>query len=432
MVYNMETNEKIDLLNLAKKYAELFNKEKDNFPYRLNVINELHDDENAHSRILIRLLQYKDKDEYTWLKFFVNRMKDYCEGEFDIEISNPKIKTEHDTGDGRIDGFIWEEGKYAIIIENKIWNAPDQKEQIDRYVNYVNQHHEVKDENIYVIYLTLDGSKEVSENSLSDITKNNLGNRFITMNFQDDIIPWLEEDVLPNCKVKEKCLGSAVYQYIDYLKDRLGQLDYQIQAQKNALKQILEIMNVSETYKDLKNKYNDVQKLAIALGNEVNNLGNNVAGKFQELTQKCFADFTDFIFDDNNKIKLDVGYYQVYNKQWNGIEDLHPHLEWCPISYSNLFESKKLTFVFHIEGNKREECGEILLEIAKDENIGYLKKYKYTSNTYYKKEYELTKPFASMTEDEQRKFLESVYLSEEVKKIIELMNKTIAEMNNQN
>ena len=56
MVYNMETNEKIDLLNLAKKYAELDNKEKDNFPYRLNVINELHDDENAHSRILIRLL----------------------------------------------------------------------------------------------------------------------------------------------------------------------------------------------------------------------------------------------------------------------------------------------------------------------------------------------------------------------------------------
>lgn len=426
MVYNMETNEKIDLLNLAKKYAELFNKEKDNFPYRLNVINELHDDENAHSRILIRLLQYKDKDEYTWLKFFVNRMKDYCEGEFDIEISNPKIKTEHDTGDGRIDGFIWEEGKYAIIIENKIWNAPDQKEQIDRYVNYVNQHHEVKDENIYVIYLTLDGSKEVSENSLSDITKNNLGNRFITMNFQDDIIPWLEDDILPNCKVKEKCLGSAVYQYIDYLKDRLGQLDYQRQAQKNALKQILEIMNVSETYKDLKNKYNDVQKLAIALGNEVNNLGNNVAGKFQELTQTCFEDFTDFKFGGNNKIKLDGGYYQVYNKQWNGIKDLHPHFEWYPISYSDLFESKKLTFVFHIEGQEKEKCADILLQKANADSIDYLKKY--TSNTYYKEEYKLLKPFASMNDDERREFLKSVYSSEEVKKIIELMNGTIAEM----
>lgn len=420
MVYNMETNEKIDLLNLAKKYAELYNKEKDNFPYRLNVINELHDDENAHSRILIRLLQYKDKDEYTWLKFFVNRMKDYCEGEFDIEILNPEIKTEHNIGYGRIDGFIWEKGKYAIIIENKIWNAPDQKEQIDRYVNYVNQHLEVKDENIYVIYLTLDGSKEVSENSLSNITKNNLGNRFITVNFQDDIIPWLEDDILPNCKVKEKCLGSAVYQYIDYLKDRLGQLDYQRQAQKNALKQILNDMKMAEA----ENYYKELKKLAIALGNEVNILGNNVAGKFQELTKTCFADFTDFNFDDNNRIKLDGGYYQVYNKQWNGIKDLNPHFEWYPISYSYLFESKKLTFVFHIEGNKREECGKILLQKA--EKNKYLERI--NSTTYYKKEYTLEVPFASMNDDEQREFLKSVYSSEEVKKIIELMNGTIDEM----
>lgn len=419
MVYNMETNEKIDLLNLVKKYAELFNKEKDNFPYRLNVINELHDDENAHSRILIRLLQYKDKDEYTWLKFFVNRMKDYCEGEFDIEISNPKIKTEHDTGDGRIDGFIWEEGKYAIIIENKIWNAPDQKEQIDRYVNYVNQHHEVKDENIYVIYLTLDGSKEVSENSLSDITKNNLGNRFITMNFQDDIIPWLEEDVLPNCKVKEKCLGSAVYQYIDYLKERLGQLDYQKQAQKQALKQILNDMNIAENYKELKN-------LAIALGNKVNELGKEVADEFQCLTQEYFRNIEGFC--DNNRIKLDSGYYQVYNEQWVEINDLNPHLEWCPISYSDLFDNYKLTFVLHIEGNKREKCAQILLQKAgKNEYLNRI-----NSTTYYKKEYSLEKPFASMTDEERRQFLQGVYSSEEVKKIIELMNETIAEMNNQN
>ena len=166
--------------------------------------------------------------------------------------------------------------------------------------------------------------------------------------------------------------------------------------------------------------------MAIALGNEVNNLGNNVAGKFQELTQKCFADFTDFNFGDNNKIKLDGGYYQVYNNQWNKIKDLRPHFEWYPISYSDLFESKKLTFVFHIEGQKKEKCADILLQKANADSIDYLKKY--ISNTYYKKEYKLPKPFASMNDDEQREFLKSVYSSEEVKKIIELMNGTIAEM----
>ena len=426
MVYNMETNEKIDLLNLAKKYAELFNKEKDNFPYRLNVINELHDDENAHSRILIRLLQYKDKDEYTWLKFFVNRMKNICEEDININVSNPKIETEHNTGNGRIDGLIWEEGKYAIIIENKIWNASDQENQIGRYVEYVTN----KVESIYVIYLTLDGGKIISEYSLSDETRKILGNRFIPMNFQDDIILWLEEDVLPNCKVKEKCLGSAVYQYIDYLKERLGQLDYQRQAQKNALKQILNDMNIAVDYKDLKNKYNDVQLLASALGNEVNELGKKVADEFQNLTKKCFEYMTDFDFCDNNRIKLDGGYYQVYNEQWVKINNLNPHLEWCPISYSDLFESKNLTFVFHIEGKMKEKCAEILKAKAECENIDYLQKY--TSNTYYKKEYSLEKPFASMTDEERRQFLQGVYSSEEVKKIIELMNGTIAEMNNQN
>ena len=164
IVYNMEIKKKKyeDLLFFAKQYANLYNKEKENFPYRLNVINELHDDENAHSRILIRLLQYKDKGEYTWLKFFINRMKDSYEGDVDIKISNPEIKTEHNTGDGRIDGLIWEKCKYVIIIENKIWNAPDQENQIDKYVEYVNK---LGYKNIYVIYLTLDGSKKVSKNS---------------------------------------------------------------------------------------------------------------------------------------------------------------------------------------------------------------------------------------------------------------------------
>ena len=405
-----------DLLFFAKQYANLYNKEKENFPYRLNVINELHDDENAHSRILIRLLQYKDKGEYTWLKFFISRM-----GDVNIKISNPEIKTEHNTGDGRIDGLIWENCKYAIIIENKIWNAPDQENQIDRYVKYVNQHIKVKYENIYVIYLTLNGSKIISEYSLSDQTRKRLGNRFIPMSFQDDIIPWLEDDILSNCKVKEKCLGSAVYQYIDYLKDRLGQLDYQKQAQKNALKQILTDMNIAENYKELK-------ELANALGNEVNELCKQVAVKFGEITSKCFD--SDFTY--NNRIKLDGnGYYQIYNKQWVEINDLNPHLEWVPISYSDLFESCELTFVFHIENGRKEKCAEILLKKAKEENIDYLTKSSSKSNTYYKKVYSLKKPFASMTDEEQRQFLQGVYSSEEVKKIIELMNETIAEMQKQ-
>ena len=44
-------------------------------------------------------------------------------------------------------------------------------------------------------------------------------------------------------------------------------------------------MNIAENYKELKN-------LAIALGNEVNELGKKVAEEFQNLTKKCFEYMT--------------------------------------------------------------------------------------------------------------------------------------------
>lgn len=421
------------ILDAAHQYSILYKKEKDKFPYRLNVIEELHDDENAHSRILLRLLQYKDGNDYVWLKSFINRMNDCCEGGVNFDVSNPKIDTEHPTDDGRVDGFIFEQGKYAIIIENKIWDATDQYKQIDRYVEYA-QKCGVDSESIFVIYLTRNGSKVVSKESLSKETSEMLGKRFIPMSFQYDILPWLEEDVLPNCKIKEKCLETAVYQYIDYFKGLFGQLNYQKQAQKNALKQILKDMGIEDNYTELKAKYKEVQELATTLGNKVNEIDKKVADKFQQLTKEVFSNKEDFAFKDNNQIKY--GYYQVYNECWETIRDLHPHLEWNPISYSDLFNKNKLTLVLHIEpwNGTEEECNNyaaLLLDIAK-EKYDYIKKY--DNRTFFQKDYEIPngKTFASMAEEEQRAFLKEVYSSEEIQTIIGLVNETIEKMKNGN
>ncbi|MBO4875470.1 MAG: PD-(D/E)XK nuclease family protein [Bacteroidales bacterium] len=416
-----------DLLDVAQRYSALYRKEKDRFPYRLNVIKELHDDENAHSRILVRLLQYKENGEYTWLLSFVNRLNDLCDGEANIEVARPIIDTEHSTGNGRIDGLVIEDGKYAIIIENKIWYAGDQYKQIDKYVKYVNRQHSVPNDNIYVVYLTLNGSKVVSDDSLSKETKSILGNRFIPMSFQYDILPWLENDVLPNCKLKERCLETALYQYIDYLKGLFGQLDYQKQAQKSAINQILKEMDAPENYTEIRKKYKEVQELATALENRVNELGKLAADKFQQLTREYFCD--DIVWIDKNQIKYDSGYYQIFNKQWYGIKDLYPHLEWVPMTYTRLFESNVLKLVLHIEGDsaKKDKCGKILLEKAEGKNIKHLRKYK--STTYFSKEYSLKgKTFATMSDEEQRGFLHDIYGSAEIKQIIELMDETIAEM----
>lgn len=420
------------ILDAAHQYSVLYKKEKDKFPYRLNVIEELHDDENAHSRILLRLLQYKDGNDYVWLKSFINRMNDCCEGGVNFDVSNPKIDTEHPTDDGRVDGFIFEQGKYAIIIENKIWDATDQYKQIDRYVEYA-QKCGVDTKNIFVIYLTRNGSKIVSKESLSKETSEMLGKRFIPMSFQYDILPWLEEDVLPNCKIKEKCLETAVYQYIDYFKGLFGQLNYQKQAQKSALKQIFKDMGIEENYTEIEKKYQEVQALANTLENKMNSMGKQVADKFQQLTKEYFDSTEDFSFNDNNQIRSSEGFFQIYDTRWTVIPDLCPHLEWVPISYNKLFGKLKLSFVLHIEGDakKKNRCAQILLEKAKETNIDYVRKY--STNTYFRREYHLPqKTFASMTEGEQRAFLKDVYSSEEIQTIIGLVNDTIEKMKNGN
>ena len=53
------------LLIFADSFKEALTKEKRQLPYHINVIDELHINENAHSRILLKLLQFRNtKGEY--------------------------------------------------------------------------------------------------------------------------------------------------------------------------------------------------------------------------------------------------------------------------------------------------------------------------------------------------------------------------------
>ena len=132
--------------SLIDKFSILYSKEFNKLPYRLNLLDDLTTNENAHSKFLIRLLQYKPA-----LPHFLNYlMESYSSFEFDIELINEPILTWEKM---RIDGLIKESRKYAIIIENKIHNAEEQEHQIGRYIEKcksigfrVNQ--------IFILYLT--------------------------------------------------------------------------------------------------------------------------------------------------------------------------------------------------------------------------------------------------------------------------------------
>ena len=211
---------------LLEEFTRRYKHLKQKLPYHINVIDELHVNENANSRILVSLFKYKDNGEYTLLKSFIrNRLSNW-----DIDVFEPQISSE----DWRIDLLVREKGKYAIIFENKIYDAVLQKNQLARYIIKM-RNEDFDPEQIYVVFLPpqkydptdcswkvpigecetcCDAAKCPNMNSL----KAEFEDRFKIITFREDIIAWLEEDVIPNCRQKETYLYTAAMQYLDYLK----------------------------------------------------------------------------------------------------------------------------------------------------------------------------------------------------------------------
>ena len=133
--------------------------------------------ENTHSRIIASLLDpsgsHGQKDKYLKLLLQVIGMNDI------IDTKNAKVKTEHPTGNGRIDILIEDDKHHAIIIENKIY-AQDQSEQLKRYDEFASKAYKG---NYKILYLTLFG-KEASSQSGKNVS-------YARVSYESDIIDWL-------------------------------------------------------------------------------------------------------------------------------------------------------------------------------------------------------------------------------------------------
>ena len=203
------TQEEVNrLLDLAKSYNEEREKKLSELPFFYNILEEVRVNENAHTRLLMRLLEYKRARQH----FF-----DYLgKGFASLEMPNPKITAEKH----RIDGLILEEGKYAIIIENKVCGAVDQEGQLGRYINLCVEDLKYKKEQIHILYLVDRPGQEPSEQTW-DGYKEEFEGRTLVLSYTEDIIPWMQKflDALEsNKQEKEKLLRSGVAQYLDYLK----------------------------------------------------------------------------------------------------------------------------------------------------------------------------------------------------------------------
>ena len=235
----MSTENIYDLLGLLSKIEVIYTNKLNEFPYQVNLLDEIHANENAHTRILTALLRYIRNGKHVILESYVD-MALRLQNLQSLTIEKPIINFNDDF----IDCFIYEVGKYAIIIENKIHWAVDQDKQIDRYISTALARG-IPQNQIYVIYLTSDGKKEVSNYSYSEESKILLGNRFITMNYRDNVLPWLINDILPDCPIKEDNLITAIKQYIDHLMGMFGLRNNQQDTISSITKDMENILGIS-------------------------------------------------------------------------------------------------------------------------------------------------------------------------------------------
>lgn len=188
-------------------------------PYHINLIDELRINENAHSRILAKLLQYRNQDRhYELLESFVEYIKNNygrVSEEFDtINIISPIITQEK----RRIDLWVRDSSSNcALIFENKIYDANDQESQLYRYIEET-RNAPFDDNRIFVFYLTK-FEKEPSNQTWGDNeTKQLFKTRFVNLTFRYDILNWLNNCVRPNIRPQDIYLSSAVIQYVDFLE----------------------------------------------------------------------------------------------------------------------------------------------------------------------------------------------------------------------
>lgn len=393
--------------------------------------------ENDHTKYLLSILRYHDAHgNYPVLADFLSRFTD-GKGSMN-NYTNPKnvrIEFSHKTSSGEfnkqgfIDGLITFDDnneKVGIIIENKIHGACDQTNQVRNYISHLRNQNDIKLENIWVLYITSDGIKVVSEESYKKELEDkgtNIGNRFIEINYKEDITEWLQNDILNNGYYPES-LTSIVRTYFNYLRNDLFCDDLDINLQNKFLEEFEIPTDLNEL------KPGDWEKL-ISLRN---NVGINDAEASIDTTildgvlSSIFERITVLAFDKFERISI-----EILNKHWaeelkemgittwqashhniltSGYLQLRlvkernsAHIEWIPISIHSMLFENNYTITLHCEGNSHKE----LL----NKWIGELEPKRPANGKIVRRgcslKIESSKPLAKMSESELEAFLTKLY-----------------------
>ena len=255
-LYSSMNNYNKEVINLIsnlekeniKRYEDILEKQGAKLNFNIfDIITDKWKRENLHSEILKFLLE-------NYEEFFDNFL-DFIEIKNKEEYSNSEITNE----EAKIDILIKSENK-AIIVENKINEAPDQNEQLARYYKKVK--YEYKKEVEKIIYIVPSENKNPNEQTFGkdEKIKKEINDRFIKIKgfdgSENDLVSCLEKSrdkLKANLEKTKNNLDSEnfhklffINHYIEILK-RTGAGDMS----EVELKFFEEIMEKYKTDKDI-------------------------------------------------------------------------------------------------------------------------------------------------------------------------------------
>ena len=314
----------IELLELYDIIQDVKEEEKKKLPYRLNVLIDANPLEPDVSKMLAGFFMQKTNGDYRILKSFI---KTFWGDSLAAMITNPTFSTEETVkGDYRIDILIYEKEKYAIVLENKIWDAPDQPHQLANYIDaMLSSRYGFGKEQVYVAYLPKTNDHEPSLNSWKSQEggcsyKNEFEERYRLLDFTEKILPWLESS-----KAVQEISNNPHFEYsrflfIDFLKRKLDLDSIDKMEQKEIEKKLKERLYTEDAVADASKLLQMIDKLPkIPMDEVVKRLSvlrkDRTKAAMQQWLNKLEADYPDYaIHDDRCGAHMAVGVHVPYKE----------------------------------------------------------------------------------------------------------------------
>ena len=437
-----------------KKVAELiegssYRASKGQNPYNLFTAWKM--SENDHTKMFLALMRYRDASgRYALLNSFLNRFAKgrdkmiHYQNISDVNILF-NLRYTNDTANSFIDGLITFTAngmRIAVIVENKIYDAPDQPNQISSYIEHMTKDEGVDVNNVWVFYMTGDGSKEVEEQSYGCNAGTDIGRRFVPLAYNSDIINWLKSDIL-EARIYPEALTSVVRSYVESLeKDLFAEDNSDNQRMDKLCNSVMGHHNLKKVTKDQCNTLYAFRKAVAEVRNQmrediangsaedmhvVDNLYAIVRKVIQKLEQLAFGVFeesTATLLNEHWKRELKkhggvrwtvahrgVGGDNAFLQVRLGNEWESAHWEWIPVSTAKMFTDTEYTLELHVEHNValankwREHLRSNPVMLPQSADLG-----KDGTRTVLRYRIETPKPIAQMKEAELKELLENIYL----------------------